>query len=370
VNVHVAGCRQKPIYTDYFPPKMPSDVVPFARSLMGSPARRSSHSATASRMHGEDDGTDSTVSSSVPPPPSPVNATNSQPTNPPPPLPLGWTQVRRGGTRKRKLAGISQTAVEICCDDPASCDKQGSTNHAVRNSGDATEIIHQKGGKPTVDAKDDESSSSRLMVVEGQAVFCLHSLDATWFQGQFLPSSSTIQKTKRPMGILAVNREDMDDCLKCADGGYREMDVTIYNNRSQKQKKKILIQQVSCTGGDMLSLSSNSHDGRPKQQTNHCRVSFDADSVKTGVRAVPFVKLYFPTLLQTAANPSSSRDESSDCSSNTTDDSSVLELLPDVAIVIGTMSLTVPRKFMGVVQSNSPRLINQSNDHSDWLSDG
>eukprot|EP00978_Attheya_sp_CCMP212_P021429 scaffold62527_cov49-Attheya_sp.AAC.2 len=361
---------------------MPSDVVPFARSLpvMGSPARRSNHNATASHIQGEDDGTDSTVASSVPPPPSPVDATDSQPPkNQPPPLPLGWTQVRRGGTRKRKLAGIGQTVVDFCCDDPASCDNQGSMNHgnaatensAARNSGDAAENIQPKGGKPTVDAKDDESSSSRLVVVEGQAVFCLHSLDATWFQGQFLPNS-TQKNIKRPMGILAVNREDMDDCLKCADGGYREMDVTIYNNRSP-QKKKLLLQQVSCTGGDMLSLSSNTNDGRPKQQTNHCRVSFDADSVKTGVRAVPFVKLYFPTLLQTAANPSSRRmDESSDCSSNTTDDSSVLELLPDVAIVIGTMRLTVPRKFMGDVPSNddSPRTSNQPTDDSDWLSDG
>jgi hypothetical protein len=129
----------------------------------------------------------------------------------------------------------------------------------------------------------------------------------------------------------------------------------------------------------MLSLSSSRHnDGRPKnQQANPtCRVSFDADSVKTGIPAVPFVKLYFPTLLQTAAaNPRNSRgdEETLECSSNRTeDDSSVLELLPDVAIVIGTMSLTVPRKFMGHVPSNdaSPRLINQSTDDSDWLSDG
>jgi hypothetical protein len=151
----------------------------------------------------------------------------------PPSLPLDWTRVQR---RRR-------------ADDDDCC--------------------------PVLDSSPLNAASLRpdQQLVEGLAVFCLHESDPQWFQGYFFPNFST----RKPWGILAV-QEELDDCMKSADGGYRRCTLTIFPYPAQR---KISMPGVEWTGGDMMRLMS------------HNQVSFDPDQLKSGKQAVPQVEKLF-----------------------------------------------------------------------------
>ena len=135
----------------------------------------------------------------------------------PSPLPLGWTQIRRSGKKRPRYDvssdGTSATAVgrsaAWCCEDLECADDLNTMSENVASGG----------GEDGGGAKSAEKGRTEL---RGRAVLLLPDVDSTWFQGHFIPSAGVDAKTK-PMGILAVDRSDTDDCLKCAEGGYREV---------------------------------------------------------------------------------------------------------------------------------------------------
>lgn len=203
-------------------------------------------------------------------------------------LPLGWTQIkRRQRTTNTNMTSVSDkngnsvTDDDWCCDDP-SCTP---ANRTFR---------------------------SNDTVLSGQAILCLHEIDSLWFQGQFLVREELDAEAMiKPMGLLFEQKE-VDPCLQCADGGFRKLHMTLY-----KKPKAVDISDIDWTGGDMMKLAGE-------------RVVFDTDRLVTGTKAIPLVQKYFPGLIR--------RLQDGDVSGQ------VLDLIPDVAIVVGEMKISFSKK--------------------------
>ena len=207
------------------------------------------------------------------------------------------------------------------------------------------------------------ASTENRQTVRGKAIFCLHDLDCSWFQGHFLPLNDILSS----LGLLAVNRIDVDECLQCRDGGYREVDLRIvssqtnktrrtnngsnnrvYTQRSAEEKKKLNVERVVCTGGDMIRMKSDD-----------TAVTFEAERVITGVKVVPLVERYFKSLLKSARKLGAHDDEEK---KDDMGEASVLELLPHCAVVIGSMELNLPRSFLSNENDSSDE------ENEDWIS--
>lgn len=204
-----------------------------------------------------------------------------------PALELGWTRVVRTG-RKRKGDSPSLNDDE-CCTDPT-CRRrrldQTFTDVGKSGNGHSTETVC------------------------GKAIILLHDPQPDWFQGYlfFDEDASSNGRDQRPWGLLAELQE-IDECLYCSEGGYRVVQMTTYPPGSRKVQ---IPELVEWTGGDMMLLRSRS------------ALSFQAQKVLAGKKAVPYVKGVFSSILR--------KLETSD----------VLDAMPDAAVVIGEMSITVP----------------------------
>jgi hypothetical protein len=194
-----------------------------------------------------------------------------------PAIPLDWTRVQR------KRTGTNST--EQCCEDPATC-----------------RLRH--GTRPRLDLQEDDDSKT----FTGLAVFCLHEMDPAWFQGYFIPKDS-----RRPWPLLAV-QEEVEECLACADGGFRRINLSVYQP-GVSSDKRITLGSVDWTGGDMIQL-------------RHARVDMEADRLWTGKSSLSHIDRYFKGMISKLR---SHYDVSRDLP--------ILEWLPDVAVVVGEMTL-------------------------------
>jgi hypothetical protein len=198
------------------------------------------------------------------------------------PLPLGWTRVKRRRSDKED---------ETCCEDPSCRIRQAPLTLAT--------------------LKDDSSTNARSF--QGTAVFCLHEMNPSWFQGYFFQGTTT-------WGILCEQQE-VDDCLQCADGGYRVLNVTLHTySGGVDSPEKIVIRNVEWTGGDMMRLL---------QAEGQLRM--EPTQLYTAEKAVPLTKSLFKTLLRKLSHESDPDKEQQ-----------VLDILPDVAIIMGEMKVMVP----------------------------
>ena len=231
-----------------------------------------------------------------------------------PSLPLGWTRVQR--RRKRKDRGVvDYNAVnEDCCIDPrSSCPRR----RLLTTSSRASTILPPTGE-----------------VIDGHVVFCLHELDPSWFQGYFIPKNGP---SRKPWGLLAV-QESVDDCLACVDGGYRRISLSIYHRRlrtpSENSKNNnsnvVRIPNIDWTGGDILRLS------HPEG-----RVAMETDRFVTGNSCLPYIEKYFENLIVKLKEYCDSDDEEETNKQSNNNTSNVLEWLPNIAIVTGSMSIAL-----------------------------
>lgn len=241
-----------------------------------------------------------------------------------PALPLDWTRVKR---RRTKANGTKEE--EDCC-------------------------------PPIVETLKEKNLGPGQELVRGMGVFCLHDSDPSWFQGYFFPNVNTTAQSanqqkhqqeysmatdnrnknsneptsflnkQKPWGLLA-SQEELDDCLRCADGGYRRITLTVFSFRLPDKKKTYSLNSIEWTGGDMMQLMGE-------------RASFEPNQLLTGKQAVPHVEKLFGSLLQKCRAKLDEEDEKS-CS--------VLELIPDVAVISGPMKLVVPKT--------------KDEDDEDWL---
>lgn len=288
-----------------------------------------------------------------------LKPTSTSSSTPRPLLPLDWTRVNK---RKRRSKGVDnqEGGGEIslfCCEDP-SCRRQQdceADNNTINNTINAGETESNSKSLPLVpiatkNSRVDQNhkktnEKSKMTSLNGKGVFCLHSFDSKWFQGHFISSSNSVPSS---FGLLAVERNDVDKCLQCKDGGYKEIDLTILSSSRNADKdvgagaglngdakksdiskrRKLNVNQLICTGGDMLRITTTSSE---TQDDSNIQVSFDADKVITGSKVESLVKRYFPTLVNKA---------------NCDDDESILDVLPDCAVVIGDMNIRVPTNFI------------------------
>lgn len=221
-------------------------------------------------------------------------------------LPLDWTQM----SRKKSSDD---------CDLDDCCVNGSSTSCRRRVTEDM--LFH--------------ASDNNTTVLEGQAIFCIPELDSAWFQGYFIVRGS------KPIGLLATIETDIDDCLKCADGGYRQLSLQLCRRNNQDADAAesagigraeatttertpiiipppIIFPNIEWTGGDMMTLRGN-------------QVVFDTTKLLTGTKAMSVVEQFFGGIvrkLQESEGHASSQ--------------MLLELIPDVAIVMGSMKLAIP----------------------------
>jgi hypothetical protein len=139
--------------------------------------------------------------------------------------------------------------------------------------------------------------------VQGHVVFCLHELNPSWFQGYFIP-----QGIRQPWGILAVQTE-LEDCLACSDGGFRRISITVYPPSSDP----ITLEAVDWTGGDLIHLS-------------HEQLKVESNRIWTGEASLHLIEKYFMGLV---------RRMRVEC--DVDENEPILEWLPDIVIVSGTM---------------------------------
>jgi hypothetical protein len=213
------------------------------------------------------------------------------------PLPLGWTQVKR--KRTPKAIGESSDVVDWCCDDP-SCPRPSQ-----RPKLSLAELPEEKS------LGDPHTTTSTF---RGHAIFCMPDVDPTWVQGYF-----QVDGIKNPWGLLAVT-EELDECLQCVDGGYRRVTLTVF----PFSRKKVSWNSVNWTGGDMMRLEGES-------------VSMEPNRMWTGTLALPYVHKYFMKIIQKLRDPQ--RNNDNDGIEQPSGEIDILEMLPNIAVVMGPMTL-------------------------------
>jgi len=239
-------------------------------------------------------------------------------------LPLDWTRMHQ---RDPLVDGGTSVS---CCEKPETCRLEGRTRPLSKATRKYPPTV-----TTTISGKDDDDVVDTSNKFSGQAIFCLHDDDPSWIQGYFIPRGST-----KPWGMLAI-QEEVDDCTGCRAGGYRRLSLTVYhrseshgqsfskngpNHSDSISKRKKIRNTNSCQidgvdwrGGDMITLY------HPRY------VDMEAERLLTEKKALPILHKYFQGLIN--------RLEKECCVKKGL---SVLEWLPNVAIVTGSMSLTLP----------------------------
>jgi hypothetical protein len=221
-------------------------------------------------------------------------------------LPLGWTRVRRKrSASNNNVDGDANNNEDQCCIDEESC---------LRRE-------HSKRPRSEIE-RPSSSTTTKNKMIEGQVIFCLQDTNPSWLQGYFFPKASSLSSssyyttcTKKPWGLLAL-QEELDDCLACADGGFRRLTLKIYKPEEEKGTPPKQISNIDWTGGDMMRLS-------------HDDVTMDTDKLYAGARALPYLNKCFATMVEKLRK---------EC--DVDGESPILEWMPDVAILVGTLSVS------------------------------
>lgn len=313
-----------------------------------------------------------------------------------PELPLGWTQIRRspaflpGITGDKNVAFSKDDAVSgneenddgvesvirsnnaWCCPDPTcfrNLSSVAATSTATSTNGSAAAP-----GPP-------------VATLQGTTILLLPTIDCAWFQGHFVPKASHLNGSAKrstnfgavkAIGLLAVERTDTDECMQCKDGGYREVDLTVIgpSGVSTGRRKRRQFERSVCTGGDMIRLrAGRMADLDPTKPTSPSTegVAFDAERILTGRKAAPYLVRYFSSVvgkLIEEEDAATGEEEEKDVSPAGLDalpcnESRALEVMPDCAVVIGQMIMTVPISLLGNDDGGMLRQDGGGNDDDD-----
>jgi hypothetical protein len=210
-------------------------------------------------------------------------------------LPLGWTRVQRKRPRVDGDQSINNdnsngVSINAHCDDPA-CQRL-----AAQWAEDARLF-----------------NTARHEKYTGKAIFLLLENNPQWMQGYFFPDG-----TRRSWGLLA-EQQAVDDCLQCSEGGYRVLSIKVYRYKASESESTISMNNIEWTGGDMMRLNSPS-------------VTMQATECYTGDQAAQLAEQIFASVLHKL----NAKVDLSD-SGNT----STLDLIPDIAVVKGSMELRI-----------------------------
>jgi len=260
-------------------------------------------------------------------------------------LPLGWTRVVRSSRNKGAAAAQAQGDEE--------------SEWCGCNSNDCRRRLHSTTtSEATANTDTAVPQQEDSMIVKGTAVFCLPEPDCEWFQGYLFVSSSSSSSSTASTGSaipsqygLLARQQEIDECLQCADGGYREITLqatpfgtrisnnpSIQHSSAAKDSSLLMIDNIQWTGGDMMRLRSSTRSSKVPGH-NTTTVVMDAAQVWTGRDAQARVEGIFGSLLRRLRTRSDQEDEDDDQAASS---SSVQDLMPNVAVVSGPMELRIP----------------------------
>ncbi|KAL3783451.1 hypothetical protein HJC23_008643 [Cyclotella cryptica] len=232
----------------------------------------------------------------------------------------------------------------------------------------------------------------------------------TWFQGRFFPTTtknhnnhnnnhlpmqnhsprsivtptqnSTLSSLHTPTppswGILGIQTLVLDECLRCSEGGYRQVDLTFLRylsspssstsssacgrKKTKQQTSAILrwkVHGVTWTGGDMMRLWSTVPRPPPPPATTTAAlgeeetgVQFDPVTMVGGDKAMWMAEKYFPALVKQMRGEGGGEED---------DD------VDDALIIIGNMELVVPKSFVEKRRMNDARGNVMEEDDNDGL---
>jgi hypothetical protein len=278
-------------------------------------------------------------------------------------FPLEWTKIKRRKGQTRIEINSDENA-DFCCDDGSCLNGKAAGKQHSKAAASTITANTGRSRKRSSDEGEKWTSNVDYTTIKGKALFCLHSLDCSWFQGQFIKCNNDSISTDavvdpstrqedivKSLGLLAKRRIDIDECLKCSDGGYGEIDLIVLGRNCQDEgdidfhpkevghqtmttRKSFTVERLICTGGDMLRIrNSFSTTTSMASSDSNVIVSFDAERIITDGGKVEYLtRRYFPNLLPPSIG--------------LTTDHSVLTHFPDCAIVVGNMSLSLPNYFL------------------------
>jgi hypothetical protein len=232
-------------------------------------------------------------------------------------LPLEWTKIKR---KRPRLDGDEDTnnndTDPFCCDD-ATCSRRRPPGSFQGNGSN---------GGTDVPLTRDSVKTPATTTVSGKVVFCLPDTDPSWFQGYFFLNGRNSSSSK-PWGLLAV-QTDLDECLQCEDGGYRQVKLQVSTYSGHAATEQYSFDTVEWTGGDMMRLESETCRMIPSQ-------------FLTDRAAVSHTEQFFGSLLRKLR-----------MDSDVSDTATVLDLMPDVSVIVGSMELVVPAAAVRQLNNN------------------
>jgi hypothetical protein len=191
--------------------------------------------------------------------------------------------------------------------------------------------------------------------LSGTVLFCLTDPDCDWFQGYYFVTEQIY------FGLLCQVKTDIDECLQCSEGGYREISMqmtpmNLPNNIANPAAatEPMEIPRILWTGGDMMSLiavatnPSATHvanDGATVVNSNvykgnhspEVAMRMQAKSLYSGVVAREYVRKYFSSLLN---NIQKAFKGDIGNGNEVFDNHDVIEhIMPNVTVVCGTMEV-------------------------------
>lgn len=250
----------------------------------------------------------------------------------PPALPLEWTKIQRKrprlGSGDNDDTNSNEDTDIFCCDD-ATCSRRGPPGsfrggHTDEGITDSTLLL-----------KPESAKTPATTTVSGKVVFCLPDTDPSWFQGYFFLNGRNSSSSK-PWGLLA-EQTDLDECLQCADGGYRQVKLQVSTFSGHAATEQYSFDTIEWTGGSMMRLESEACRMIPSQ-------------FLTDRAAVTHTEHFFGSLLRKLR-----------MDSDVSDTATVLDLMPDVSVIVGSMELVVPAAAVRNLDNN---------DDDDGLFDG
>jgi hypothetical protein len=334
-------------------------------------------------------------------------------------LPLEWTRVQRrtgsSGSGNSTLKKRPKASTDVATDN----DREGSVHPQRTSTTQKAECTEAKCMCRRVNDDELFVSSERATSINsdqytyysGSVIFCLPDDDCDWFQGYYFPFHDSNHDDIDPVippigtrpyyGLLCHVKKDIDECLQCTAGGYREisrMELTLMNRTTPSTSQQRYKQQYNITtvppqqmnisniywlGGDMMNLSMT-NNMRPTtetsgssstEQSKHTNIAptikniamskatscvvvsmlrMKATTIYTGTKAIRYVQQYFNSLIRhlllvqqhandvNEENPYQKENENKSNNINSvqsSDESIIQRLMPNVAIVVGNMDI-------------------------------
>lgn len=187
-----------------------------------------------------------------------------------------------------------------------------------------------------------------------------------WFQGRFFPSAATGGMARRrnnsptsvssktvaatpsttsanatSWGLLAVQKEILGECLCCADGGYRQLDITFIRQQktgafSRKEKKvRWVARDVLWTGGNMMALSTDLYNlPGSSLSTEEPGVKFEPRKLMEGERAMRVAAKCFPAMTKRLRIHNVTNEEGDESTDS------------EAMVIFGDMEVVAPTSFV------------------------